>query len=261
LKLARKILRKKIEWPLEHFIDFMFCICVAFLVAGMLIGGFLFWDCPRVALIGDHCCIDTNLNSICDSQEGVTNVVVQARGEGDVVVVTGLNVVERGSGSETVLSTAPTTTTTAPRTSTTSTTSTTASITTSTTVDTNQTADQTGDGEIIEDCDHIDLYVIRVVYNDGEDSNVEVLMRNDGLFDLKKFRIKVYDEENGLALQQSFYKRVNASHLDEYSFEFGDNDIVHSGNDVVRVKIAPIIGEDICEEISIYGDQLITHNG
>lgn len=212
-----------------------------------------FCNCPRVVVTGDYCCIDKNLNGICDSQENNTRVVVEAKGEGNVVIVSGLNVVETDDTDGTQTTIAPSA---IPTTSTTSTTTTTTTI-----ADLNQSINESTDdgGEnATEDCNNVDLMIFRARYNDGEDSNVEILMRNNGAFDIKKWRVKVYDEENGLALQQRFYKRLNASMVDELKFEFGDNDLVNADNDVVKVKIAPIVKEEICEEYTIIGDKLET---
>jgi hypothetical protein len=233
--------------------DFIIYVWLIGLITGMAVGGLLFVKCPKVIVSEDRCCVDNNLNNVCDGQENETTVVVHAQGSGNVVVVSGLSISESGNANTLTTSTSSNTQTTV-RPSATTTTST----TTTTTLPAEEDSNSTLGAE--ETCDNAALSIYRVVYHDGEFSNVEVLMRNNGLFDIKRWLIKVYDEENGLALQNRFWKRLNASSTDELQFEFGDNELVNAGNDVVRVKVAAILGENVCDEISIFGDKLDTKN-
>jgi hypothetical protein len=244
----KKELSKEAQIKLKR--DLLIAGFVFVFILGILEGYFFISDCPKVIVSDDHCCIDNNTNAICDNQENKTNVIVHARGEGDVVIVSGETFLETDDADAQVTTTTSSITTTSTST-TTSTTNTTTSTTTSTT-------DDHGYGE--EDCDNIDLFIFRGIYNDGGDSNVEILMRNDGPFDIKRWRVKVYDDDNGLALQNRFYGRLNASMVEELGFEFGDNELVNAGNDVVRIRIAPMIDFEVCEEYSIHGDKLEVHN-
>jgi len=188
--------RSKKRFSLKHHFklipDVLIIIFVAGFILGILEGALIICNCPKVVVAGDFCCIDNNSNGICDSQENKSSIVVHAKGQGDVVIVSGYSITETHNETDVSPGTTPTTIIT-----------TTTSTTTTTVEEINQTIDD-GAKNATEHCNNVELYIFRAIYNDGEESNVEILMRNDGAFDLKKFRIKVDDEENGLALQKRF---------------------------------------------------------